>query len=50
MSRTILMVDDEERMRVLIEAYLKHEGLNVILAENGRDALEKFKNNHVDLV
>jgi DNA-binding response OmpR family regulator len=50
MNRTILMVDDEQRMRVLIEAYLKREGLNVILAENGRDALEKFKKNQVDLV
>lgn len=50
MNKTILMVDDEERMRFLIEAYLKSEGLNVILAGNGQEALEKFKKNHVDLV
>lgn len=50
MNKTILMVDDEERMRFLIEAYLKREGLNVISAGNGQEALEKFKEAHVDLV
>jgi DNA-binding response OmpR family regulator len=50
MNKTILMVDDEERMRFLIEAYLKSEGLNMIPAGNGQEALEKFNKNHVDLV
>ncbi|OAA84046.1 response regulator transcription factor [Clostridium ljungdahlii] len=50
MNKTILMVDDEERMRFLIEAYLKSEGLNMIPAGNGQEALEKFNENHVDLV
>jgi DNA-binding response OmpR family regulator len=50
MNRNVLMVDDEDRMRFLMEAYLKKEGLGVILAENGVDALEKFKNNKVDIV
>lgn len=50
MNKTVLMVDDEERMRLLIEAYLKREGLKVLLAENGEEALRKFKENHVDLV
>lgn len=50
MNKTILMVDDEQRMRILIEAYLKKEGLNVILAGDGREALRQFKGNHVDLV
>lgn len=50
MNKTVLMVDDEERMRLLMEAYLKREGLQVILAENGKRALEKFKENQVDLV
>ena len=50
MNKTVLMVDDEERMRLLMEAYLKREGLQVILAENGKKALEKFKENKVDLV
>ncbi|WP_446899115.1 response regulator transcription factor [Clostridium sp. LBM24168] len=50
MNRTILMVDDEDRMRVLMDAYLKKEGFKVILAQNGQEALEKFKKSKVDLV
>lgn len=50
MSKTILIVDDEERLRFLIEAYLKKEGLNVLQAENGHEALKLFKENAVDLV
>lgn len=50
MIKTILIVDDEERMRVLIEAYLRKEGLNVIHAENGEEAIRVFKSNIIDLV
>ncbi|WML33818.1 response regulator transcription factor [Clostridium sp. OS1-26] len=50
MAKTILIVDDEERMRVLIEAYLKKESFNVLHAENGEEALAVFKSNTVDLV
>ncbi|AWI06092.1 response regulator transcription factor [Clostridium drakei] len=50
MNKTVLIVDDEERMRFLIDAYLKKEGLNVLQAENGRDALKLFKENIVELV
>lgn len=50
MDKTILMVDDEERMRLLMEAYLKKEGLKVVLAENGQEALTKFKKNSIHLV
>lgn len=50
MNKTVLIVDDEERMRFLIDAYLKKEGFNVLQAENGRDALKIFKENIVELV
>lgn len=50
MKNTVLIVDDEERIRFLIEAYLKKEDLNVLQAENGQDALKIFKENVVDLV
>ena len=50
MNRTILIVDDEERMRLLMEAYLKKEGMKTVLAENGKDALDKFGKYEVDLV
>jgi Response regulators consisting of a CheY-like receiver domain and a winged-helix DNA-binding domain len=50
MNKTILIVDDEERLRFLIEAYLKKEGLSVLQAENGHEALKLFEENAVDLV
>ncbi len=50
MSRTILIVEDEYRMRHLIAGYLNKEGFNVIEAVDGIDALEKFKPGKVDLI
>lgn len=50
MSRTILIVEDEYRMRHLIAGYLIKEGFNVLEAVDGIDALEKFKPGKVDLV
>ncbi|KGG80862.1 PhoB family transcriptional regulator [Caloranaerobacter azorensis H53214] len=46
----ILIVEDEDRMRRLIRDYLKKEGYNVIEAEDGKLALEKFFNDDIDLV
>lgn len=50
MSKTILLVDDEERLRFLMDAYLKKEGFSTIQAENGEQAIKAFKENSVDLV
>jgi len=50
MSHTILIVDDEERMRKLIEAYLRKEGYEIFEAENGLEALTIFKNSKIHLV
>ena len=46
----ILIVDDEERMRKLIGAYLKKEGYEILEAENGVEALNIFKSERVQLV
>ncbi|MEW6567460.1 MAG: response regulator transcription factor [Chloroflexota bacterium] len=40
MSKTIPVVDDEERLVALLEAYLKQEGFRVLTASSGRQALE----------
>ncbi len=40
---TILIVDDEERMRKLIKDFLKAKGYNIIEAEDGQKALEIFE-------
>lgn len=47
---TILVVDDEKDIREVIEIYLINEGLKVITACDGIDALEKLKNNNINLI
>lgn len=39
---SILIVDDEEMMRALLEKILSREGYRVSTAEDGRDALDKI--------
>lgn len=40
MKQTVLVVDDEQRLRELISGYLVHEGFTVLLAVDGPTALE----------
>ena len=42
---TILIVDDELRMRKLIKDFLSKEGCNTIEAANGEEAIEVFQEN-----
>ena len=46
----ILVVDDEELIRGVIKEYLVLENYKVYEAINGEDAIEKFRNNKIDLV
>ncbi len=46
----ILMVDDSEDMRVLLDQLLHDEGYVVLLAENGPEALAKATLHHPDLI
>jgi DNA-binding response OmpR family regulator len=48
--RTILIVDDEPRIRHLISYYLEQEGYKTIEAENGKAALDIFMRRSIDLV
>lgn len=50
MEQSILIVEDEERMRKLLKAYFIKSGYKIYEAENGINALEVFKNNRVDLI
>lgn len=50
MEYTILIAEDEERMRKLIRDYFKKENFQVLEASNGVEAMEILKNNKVDLV
>lgn len=50
MSKTILVVDDEERIRGLLQAYLTQEGFRVVTAENGKQALVAVGQERPDLI
>lgn len=51
MNKKILIVDDEELIRKMLDTKIKSLGYETILAENGKDAIEILKNNkEIDLV
>ena len=50
MTKTIMVVDDEERLVSLAEAYLKQEGFCVVTAQNGREALFVARRERPDLI
>lgn len=50
MSKTILVADDEQRMRKLLADFLCREGYTIMEADNGQQALDKFRQEKVDLV
>src|SRR5215216_2766816 len=50
MSGTILIVDDEEAGRETLESILEGEGYNLVMAENGRQAIEKAKSLLPDVI
>ncbi len=49
-SKTILVVDDEANIRDLARLYLEKEGYQVIIATNGRQALDQVRHDEPDLV
>ncbi|NEP87727.1 MAG: response regulator [Okeania sp. SIO2C2] len=49
-KKTVLIVDDCEIVRKLGSHFLTKMGLNIILASDGLEALEKIKLEHPDLV
>jgi len=47
---TILVVDDEQDMRGLIELHLQKAGFDVLHAENGEDAIKMVQSISIDLI
>ena len=47
---TVLVVDDDKEIREAIEIYLKNEGLTVLLASDGVEAIERLQENEVHLI
>jgi DNA-binding response OmpR family regulator len=50
MGKTILLVEDEQKMRQLLVDYLSLEGYTLLQAANGPDALKAFQSAQVDLI
>ncbi|WP_368259861.1 response regulator transcription factor [Clostridium paraputrificum] len=50
MRKNILIVEDEIRIRFLLRDYFQKEDFLVYEAENGKEALEIFKSNKIDLI
>lgn len=50
MSKTVLVVDDQIGIRLLLEEVIQQEGYNVELALNGKEALDKILDNKPDLI
>ena len=48
--KTILVVDDDEAIRTLLQEELADEGFNVIIATDARDALKIVETKPLDLV
>ena len=48
--KTILLVDDEPKIRELARDYLEHAGFAVVLAGDGRSALDQARTRRPDLV
>ena len=46
----ILIVDDEKAITDICAMYLEHEGYEVFISNDGKDALEKIKSNSFDLL
>lgn len=42
-GKTVLIVEDDAKIRQLVKVYLEREGYEALEAEDGEDALEKFK-------
>jgi DNA-binding response OmpR family regulator len=50
MTQTILVVDDENKLRQMIRVYLEQEGYRVVEASNGREAIYVARYEKPDLI
>jgi len=46
----ILVIDDEQGIRNLLDTLLRRKGYDVVLADSGRKGLELFRREHPDVV
>jgi len=46
----ILVIDDEPNVRTLLEMRLRHQGYEVLIADNGRKGLQLYRQEHPDVI
>ena len=46
----ILVIDDEQSIRYLLDTLFRRKGYDVVLAESGRKGLELFRREHPDVI
>ncbi|NCD05842.1 MAG: response regulator transcription factor [Spirochaetia bacterium] len=46
----ILLADDEENITNVLKSYLEREGYKILVANDGKQAINLFKNSEIDLV
>lgn len=49
-TKTIMIVDDDDDIRLIVSAFLEREGYDCIKASSGMEALETLKKETVDLI
>ena len=47
---TVLIVDDEENMRNLMEMYLRNSGYHCLQAQDGEQAISLLEKHEVDMI
>jgi len=50
MAKTILFVDDSESIREIVNFTLKNEGYNVLVSDNGKNALKHLDGSDINLI
>jgi len=50
MRKTILVVDDENGIRMLLREIFSEKGYNILIAETGTEALDVVEKNKIDLI
>jgi CheY-like chemotaxis protein len=50
MKKKILLVEDEEGLRLLYQQELEDEGYDVLVAKNGKEAIQRLEQERPDLI
>lgn len=50
MSKTVLLIDDDQLVRESLARVLEEKGLNIVQAQDGKEGLEKALSGNIDLV